>query len=358
MDILQSLLDNLREFLPTGIAFVLILIFVFVIRAFLDKRYTGSPGHPLRRQVITLILVLVGIVIIILVLPIGDSTRGQLLSLIGIFVAAAIALSSATFVGNTMAGMMLRAIRGFRTGDFIRVGDHFGRVSERGLFHIETQTEDRDLTTLPNLYLVTNPVKVIRSSGTIISAEVSLGYDVPRTKVERLLLEAARAADLQEPFLQILELSDFSVNYRIAGLLPKVRHVISARSRLHSQMLDALHKGGIEIVSPTYMNTRAMSESKHVIPEEERAESPDKKSEIKVTPEDIAFDKAEQAESIERLQEWHQAKTKEIEAVRDQMSEEKDETERDALRDRIEHLESQRQRLTEIIERREKEKGE
>ena len=63
----------------------------------------------------------------------------------------------------------LRAVRNFRMGDFIRVAEHFGRVSERGLFHTEIQTENRDLTTLPNLFLVTHPVTTIRTSGTIVS---------------------------------------------------------------------------------------------------------------------------------------------------------------------------------------------
>ena len=156
---------------------------------------------------------------VILTLPVSETTIGQLLGLIGILLSAVIALSAMTFVGNIMAGLMLRAIKNFRPGDFVRVGDHFGRISERGLFHIEIQTEDRDLTTLPNQYLVTNPVKVIRSSGTLVTADVSLGYDVSRVVVERVLLEAATDAELKEPFVYVIGLGDFSVAYRIAGLL-------------------------------------------------------------------------------------------------------------------------------------------
>ena len=53
------------------------------------------------------------------------------------------------------------------------------------------QTEFRDLVTVPNLYLVTPPLRVVRASGTIISAEVSLGYDVPRMDVADMLCKAA-----------------------------------------------------------------------------------------------------------------------------------------------------------------------
>ena len=77
-----------------------------------------------------------------------------------------------------MAGLMLQVAKSFSPGDFVRVGEYFGRVTERGLFHVEKQTEDRDLTTLPNLHLATNSITVVHSAGTIVSAELSLGYDV------------------------------------------------------------------------------------------------------------------------------------------------------------------------------------
>jgi small-conductance mechanosensitive channel len=76
-----------------------------------------------------------------------------------------------------------------------------GKCRGAGRFHTEIQTDERTLTTLPNLYLVTNPVTTLRSSGTVVSATVSLGYDVPRGRIEELLLEAARdqlEAELEE----------------------------------------------------------------------------------------------------------------------------------------------------------------
>ena len=203
----------------------------------------------------------------ILALPISDTTRAQLLSLLGILLSAAIALSSTTFLGNIMAGMMLRAVRPFKGGDFIRIGEHFGRVSERELFHIEIQTADRDLTTLPNLYVVTNPFTVVRKSGTIVSTRLSLGYDVPRTRVEDLLLEAASRAGLDKPFVQIVELGDFSVTYRIAGLCTEVDQMLSTRSRLRASVMDVLHEGDVEIVSPEFRNLRNLESDRAIIPE-------------------------------------------------------------------------------------------
>ncbi|HSH00856.1 MAG TPA: mechanosensitive ion channel domain-containing protein, partial [candidate division Zixibacteria bacterium] len=300
-------------------------------RFVLERRYGATATTRVRLQVWMLGLTLVALVLVIMILPISEATRGQLLTLLGILLSAAIALSATTFVGNAMAGLMLRAVRSFRPGDFIRVGEHFGRVTERGLFHIEIQTEDRDLITLPNLYLVTNPVRVVRSSGTMITADVSLGYDVPRTTVEEALNAAALAAELSDPYTHVVELGDFSVTYRVYGLLAEVKQYISARSRLRELMLDRLHEAGVEIVSPTFMNTRALAPERKIIPRRtaEKAEGNGK------TLESVVFDKAEAAESLEELRERREAVKKELEQIKKD-ADERGVVEPDARRARLE----------------------
>lgn len=352
MEIVRELYEGARSFLPAGVALVCIVVVIVAARYILGKRYAGLPGHRFRSQVITLVLAFAGLIIIILTLPIGDTRQGQLLSLIGILLSAAIALSSTTFVGNAMAGMMMRALRNFRPGDFIRVGKHFGRVSDRGLFHIEIQTEDRNLTTLPNLYLVTNPVKVTRSSGTIISAELSLGYDLPRTRISELLIEAARAAQLQEPFVYITSLGDFSITYRISGLLTDVKQLLSAQSHLHENVVDRLHLDGVEIVSPTFMNTRAVPEGKAFIPQmvQPAAEA---EPTPKAIPEDLVFDKADEAESLEKLAERYDAIGKELEETREKLKNAGSDEERERLEDRADRLGTTRERLADVIRKRE-----
>ena len=144
----------------------------------------------------SLALSFAGLLTIIVAMPINDALRGQLLSLIGILLTAAIALSSTTFIGNIMAGIMLKAVKNARPGDFITVADLTGRITEMDLLHTEIQTEFRDLVTVPNLYMVTQPLQVVRASGSIITAEVSLGYDVPHDRVADILCKASAAAGL------------------------------------------------------------------------------------------------------------------------------------------------------------------
>lgn len=192
----------------------------------------------------------------------------------------------------------MRSINNYKPGDFISVESYFGRITERGLFHTEIQTEDRDLTTIPNLFLATNPVKVMRSTGTFISGIVSLGYEVHRTKIEKTLIAAAKEAGLKDPFVRITELGDFSVVYKVFGLVADIKTVLSAKSRLNSAMLDALHDAGIEIVSPNFVNQNQLAGTGAVfIPKKPRKVEDVKQSDL---PEAKIFDKAEEAETIEK----------------------------------------------------------
>ncbi|MFD2229904.1 mechanosensitive ion channel family protein [Alkalimarinus sediminis] len=339
---MQYFLDWLtgqHPYLPSIITITVITLLLIGINRFTLKRLSKNQGQLLRQQLFMITITFIGVISILVSLPISDSIKGQIFSLLGIVVSAAIALSSTTFVGNAMAGLMLTGVKVFKIGDFVRVGDHFGRVSERGLLHVEIQTEDRDLTTLPNLYLVTNPTKVIHAEGTVISAEVSLGYDISRKRIEKHLLAAAELSNLESPFVQVISLGDFSVLYRLSGLLIDVKKIITARSELHKNILDSLQQGGIEIVSPTFMNTRSFNPNHNFIApshlSKTEAEIP---NEVEI--ESILFDKAEQAETLSYISRKLKRITIGKEKLITLLENTSNAEEADKLQHRIEHLEA------------------
>ena len=347
MEIIRNIFEFARPGFPFIATLILGLIVLIGIRTFLDRRYQGQADKNMKLQLIVLLLSLVLIVVLIIVSPINDNQKGQILSLIGIGLSAAIALSSTTFVGNAMAGLMLRAVKGFRVGDFVSVGDYFGRVSERGLFHVEIQTEQRDLATLPNLHLVTHPVKVIRSSGTVIWAEVSLGYDIPRTKVKDALMQAAEKCELQESFVHVMQLGDFSVLYRVSGLLPEVKQLLSARSRIREYVLDELHEAGIEIVSPNFMNTRQLPADQKVIPTTVAGKEAPR---VGSAPEETIFDKADEAESLEQLRERLESMGDEIDVLEESKKDAKDAEAKTRIESQIERLRKSREAVAARLE--------
>ena len=247
-----------------------------------------------RRQLLHVAIIVVAVVAVVLVLPIEPELKGALLGVIGITLAAIIGLSATSMVGNVLAGLMLRSVRNFKPGDFLSVEGHFGRVTYRRLMETEIQTEDRDLTTLPNQFLVTHPVKVIRASGTVVSTTVSIGYDVHRLTLEPLFKEAAVLAGLTDAFVQVYDLGDHSVTYRVAGFLDEVKQLLTVRSALRAAIFDRLSAAGIEIASPLLVGRRPIRSDEALI----AAAPPRRWTSPSADPAERIFDKAEAAATV------------------------------------------------------------
>lgn len=154
------------------------------------------------------------------------------------------------------------------------------------------------------MYLVQHPLTVVHETGTMISATVSLGYDIPVEIIEKALITAGKKAGLEEPFIRVHDLGDFSVTYRVTGFLKDIKTLLGTRSRLRREMLMALHREGIEIASPTIMIQRPIANSEKIIPEQitisENDQSKPHTSETRI------FDKAEKAGKLEDLKKLHE----------------------------------------------------
>jgi small-conductance mechanosensitive channel len=318
MKIIENWSGTLIEFIP-----VLLVIAVVTAIARLAHwlvRYKQGKNHesdPFPRQFITLFAVIIAIISVVLVMPVDVSVRNQLLTLLGLVLTVVIAFSSTTFAANILAGFTLRATRRLRPGNFISHGDDLGRITEIGLIQTEIQTRHRNFTYLPNTSLLSEKVMVINPEATIVSAEVSLGYDVHHGVVEKYLLGAAERCGLEDPHVRVRELGDFSITYRIAGLLREVKLLITTGSDLRKAMLDCLHEAGIEIVSPAFMNQRPLPPEQVFIPQ--TPAGGDKSSPVSATdaPENVIFDKADEAERIENLKDHREQllnRLKELEA--------------------------------------------
>ncbi|AKB25982.1 Mechanosensitive ion channel family protein [Methanosarcina sp. MTP4] len=335
----------LEEYLASFIALGVTIILLFGIEYLFRRAKMVTGDVKLVRQLIQLAVLGIGLVFIIFSLPIPYADKESILQLLGIIAGAAIALSSTTFIANAMSGIMLRIIKPFRVGDYIESETVFGRVTDIHILHTEVQSIDRDLVTLPNLKLVSNPLKTIRTSGTIISTSVSLGYDVSWKKIEKNLLLAAEKTGLETPFVQVLELGDFSVTYKVGGLLKEVENLISVRSELKKGILDALHGNDIEIVSPNFMNQRVLKDGIVCIPqkEPEKPEAAEKTPEKK--PEEIIFDKAIEAEILDRIEKFLESLENKEKELEQQVNSVLDESREEALKEKLKLLKNRKEEV-------------
>lgn len=342
-------LVSLFQTLWPATALVILALALILVARWMSRR-SVSAGSALVYQLTVWFIASVAVISIVVVLPLESDTRGQILSLLGVVLTAVIALSSTTFVANAMAGVMLQAMQPFRPGDYVRVGTEFGRVTRRSLLHTQIQTETSDFTTLPNLLLVTGPVTVLHREGTIITAELSLGYDLDYRDAEPRLLEAAEQAGLDEPFVLVQDLLDHAVSYRVCGFLPEMKHPLSARSKLRKKVLEVLHDNGIEIASPSFMNQRRLETGDRAIPRRKVTGEPEHTAE-ESAPEEKIFEKAEEAASLEELKVEQEELRQNIKRERAHLKEAAEE-DRAALETVIARLEQREQWLAGLIERR------
>ena len=346
---------KLWGFSATTIAVILTVIVILLARMIQKKTVSDHRILRYQRQFYTLLLSLIGLLVAIALLPIPTQIITQILSILGIFLSAVIALSSTTLVGNAMAGIMLQIMRSFRPGDFIHFNEYTGRIAEITLLHTEIQLINRDIVSVPNSQLVRQAIHVTRRSGTFVNASVSLGYSVPHETIITALEKAAESCNLKESFVLIDDLLDHAVVYRIYGLLEESQELLSKTSELRKAMLNSLHNHTIEIVSPSFVNRREYDIKHPFIP------TPLSQKSIKKSPvefEEIVFDRVEQAESIEKLYAQKKQLQSQLATDHKTLKETKSEQIKTKLKAHLCTLENYLEQIDREINRREKEKTE
>lgn len=126
--------------------------------------------------------------------------------------------------------------------------------------------------------------------------------------------------------------------------------MVSFRSTLHKRMLDHLHLAGIEIVSPSFMNTRAYQPEEQFIPHHgshEHFETEEGKAE------EVVFDIAEDAASLEQMREAYKNLLDQIPELEKQLEKSGEDEQRKELTKALESLKRRGERMQAVIEKRE-----
>jgi small-conductance mechanosensitive channel len=217
---------------------------------------------------------LVFAMVAVAVLPYLPGAGSSAFQAIGIFLGAVISLGSGSSVSNAIAGLVLTYMRPFAVGDFVKVGDATGTVTEHGALAVRILTIRNESVTLPASIVLASQIvnysEKARTAGVALRTSVTIGYDVPWRRVHELLLEAAgRTTGVQAqpaPWVIQTALSDFYVCYELDVYVgrPEVSHLIL--SELNQNVQDAFFRAGVEILSPHYAQLR--DGNKAAIPDE------------------------------------------------------------------------------------------
>jgi len=108
----------------------------------------------------------------------------------------------------------------------------------------------------------------------------------------------------------------------------------------------------VEIVSPTFMNTRPLQTDQVFIPKTPSPHEKPPEDAAKTTAEDLVFDKAEEAESLEKLRERYDSLGKDLDEIKEAQKKTEDGGEHKALDEKFTRIEARRERLAEYIAQR------
>lgn len=182
---------------------------------------------------------------------------------LSVLIGLMISLGASSVVGQAAAGLILTYTRTLRVGEFVRIGEHEGTVTELGMFTTAIRTGQGEVLTIPNTMITgtvtKNYSRMVQGPGYLVDTTVTIGYDTPWRQVEALLQEAARRTSgvVQTPPPKVFQtaLADFYPEYRLVAHAvpeePKSRAELL--TTLHANIQDVFNEYGVQIMSPHYV---------------------------------------------------------------------------------------------------------
>ena len=176
-------------------------------------------------------------------------------------------VGGSSLFSQAASGLVLMYSRTFRIGEYVRVADHEGTVTEMGAFTTRIRTGLGEELTLPNALVLGSVTKnysrAVQGRGYVVDTVLTIGYDTPWRQVEAMLVEAANRTPgvLAHPAPVVFQtaLSDFYPEYRLVCQAspkePRPRAVVL--SALHSHIQDVFNEYGVQIMSPHYLSDPA-----------------------------------------------------------------------------------------------------
>jgi len=274
--VLAEIGQGIRDGIPGLIAVIVISAIAVMLGRLLDRVFRAValhnisiPGfHPETaeptRRIAKALMWMFAVIVMYPYLPASDSAAFKGVS---VFAGLLVSFGSAGIAGQLMSGLALMYSRGYHIGDFVQIGQHQGTVAEIGLLTTRLRTVKDEYVSIPNSVVLTGGTVNYSAAGReqhtlTIYTSATIGYDVSRTQVEALMLEAARGSEgvvaTPAPFVLMRALGDYSIEYQLNAAIDasRARELPQIYSALHSRVYDAFAKAGVEILSPSYFALR------------------------------------------------------------------------------------------------------
>lgn len=288
-DPIKYILNGLLDFLP-NLFFIIIIFFAarYIVRI-LSHISQEIEGEKLKisgfhkdwaKPTINLLKIVIYAFALIFIFPYLPGSDSPAFQGVSIFLGVLFSLGSTSAIANIVAGVVITYMRPFQIGDRVKINQTIGDVIEKSLLVTKIKTLKNEDVTIPNATIINthlwNFTKYAEKLGLVLYSSVTIGYDVPWMKVNKLLINAAGKTPFTlkdpTPFVLHKNLNDYYVNYEINLYTKKPEKMAEIYSELHKNILDEFNKAGVEILSPQYIATRNGNES--TIPNEVHITNP------------------------------------------------------------------------------------
>jgi small-conductance mechanosensitive channel len=222
-----------------------------------------DTARPTRR----LFSVAVWLFAIVMAYPYLPGSNSEAFKGMSVLVGLMVTMGGSSLFGQAASGLILMYSRTVRVGEYVRINDQEGTVTELGTFTTKIRTGLGEEVTVPNTVVLgtvtKNYSRAVKGHGYVVDTVVTIGYDTPWRQVEAMLKEAARRTDgvLADPEPRVFQtgLSDFYPEYRLVCQAvpsePRPRAVVL--SNLHAHIQDVFNEYGVQIMSPHYLGDPA-----------------------------------------------------------------------------------------------------
>ena len=233
------------------------LIFLQIDRGVVKFEHFDPDWAMPTYRLFRIVVIAFAVVVAFPYIPGSSSTAFKGVSL---FAGVLFSLGSSSIIGNIIAGYTMTYRRAFRDGDWIRVGDVLGEVTQTRLLVTNLRNPQNEEVVVPNSIIlgsnVVNYSSLARSKGLILHSSVGIGYETPWRQVEAMLLLAAeRTQGLRRepaPFVHQTALGDFAITYQLNAYCDAPQQMRQLYTELHRQILDVFNEYGIQIMTPAY----------------------------------------------------------------------------------------------------------
>jgi small-conductance mechanosensitive channel len=204
-----------------------------------------------------------------------DALRAVVYSGIAMFVVAevteqdvaSLALSSAFFslglgfalkptLGNLVAGLIMRISQDFFIGDFISVGDTYGRVNRIDWRSISLGTLSNDLITMPHNQVaqsvLINHTRPNPQHGSYLHLKLSrhIAPGIVRAKLLEILATIPQVCPTPAPEVYLMEMDGWANYYRIRWWMAHINYRPHDESVVHGQLIYGLERYDLRPVYP------------------------------------------------------------------------------------------------------------